>query len=118
MSQLIHSLSYLSTAFKIWRTVKLPILNKEFKVYDLSRSLDSTLREAYCAGIVDVYKPHLVGQKGYYYDVNSLYPTAMCQPKNEYIGLLPVKWQGKLVCPGVTLTDLEGHFNTFPLRPA
>lgn len=138
-------LSAPSTAFKIWRTVQLPILNKEFKVYDLSRSLDSTLREAYCGGIVDVYRPHLVGQKGYYYDVNSLYPTAMCQPmpvgiptlvdlnpntfkstdffgfvkawveapKNEYIGLLPVKWQGKLVCPGGTF---EGFFFSEELK--
>ena len=29
-----------------------------------------------CGGIVDVYRPHLQGE-GYYYDVNSLYPTAM-----------------------------------------
>jgi len=28
---------------------------------------------------LDVYRPHLVGE-GYYYDVNSLYPTAMCRP--------------------------------------
>jgi hypothetical protein len=27
---------------------------------------------------VDVYRPHLQGG-GYYYDVNSLYPTAMLQ---------------------------------------
>jgi hypothetical protein len=30
-------------------------------------------------GIVDVYRPHLQGV-GYYYDVNSLYPTAMQKP--------------------------------------
>src|SRR6266496_3081477 len=73
-------LSAPSTAFKIWRTVQLPKLNKDLlEVYDLSRNLDSQFRSAYLGGIVDVYKPHLIGQ-GYYYDVNSLYPTAMCKP--------------------------------------
>jgi hypothetical protein len=33
-----------STAFRIWKTVKLKILNKDnLKVYDLSQSLDSNL---------------------------------------------------------------------------
>nr|YP_009228201.1 plasmid related DNA polymerase [Rhizophagus fasciculatus]AJK91332.1 plasmid related DNA polymerase [Rhizophagus fasciculatus] len=69
-----------STAFRIWRTKQLPILNKEgLKVYDLSQSLDPQLRGGYYGGIVDVYRPHLKGV-GYYYDVNSLYPTAMCKP--------------------------------------
>jgi hypothetical protein len=55
----------------------LPLLHKDnFKVYDLSRNLDPKFREAYLGGIVDVYRPHLKGQ-GYYYDVNSLYPTAI-----------------------------------------
>lgn len=129
-------LSAPSTAFKIWRTVQLPKLNKEFKVYDLSKNLDSKFREGYLGGIVDVYRPHLIGQTGYYYDVNSLYPTAMCKPmpvglpqlvnltigeflssnffgfieatvkapSTEYIGLLPIKLQGKLICPGGTFS--------------
>ena len=73
-------LSAPSAAFKIWRTIQLPKLNKDLKVYDLSRSLDSTFRKAYCGGIVDVYRPHLINKTGFYYDVNSLYPTAMCKP--------------------------------------
>nr|AGA14231.1 truncated DNA polymerase [Rhizophagus irregularis] len=139
-------LSAPSTAFKIWRTVQLPRLNQEgLKVYDLSKSLDSRLRNAYCGGIVDVYRPHLKGL-GYYYDVNSLYPTAMCKPMpvglpklvkitvsefladlaffgflevtvrapaEEYVGLLPIKWQGKLICPGGTFS---GFFFSEELR--
>jgi hypothetical protein len=72
-------LSAPSAAFKIWRTVKLPKLHSNnLKVYDLSKELDSKFRGTYCGGIVDVYRPHLQGE-GYYYDVNSLYPTAMCK---------------------------------------
>lgn len=80
-----------------------------------------------------MYRPHLTGT-GYYYDVNSLYPTAMCRPMptgepklinltpcdlddlfgflwakvqapgDLYVGLLPIKYQGQLVCPGGTFS--------------
>lgn len=114
-------------------------------MYDLSRNLDSKFREAYLGGIVDVYRPHLEG-KGYYYDINSLYPTAMCKPmpvgqpliikefdpyslnssffgfvdftitsnganpNASYIGLLPIKWKGRLICP-------QGTFRGLPRSP-
>jgi hypothetical protein len=127
-----------STAFRIWRTKQLPILNKDgLKVYDLSQSLDPQLRGGYYGGIVDVYRPHLKGV-GYYYDVNSLYPTAMCKPMpvgrpklitltpeqfikgeffgfleatvqapaSEYIGLLPIKYKGRLICPAGTFSGI------------
>src|SRR6266536_1306222 len=142
-------LSAPSTAFKIWRTTQLPKLNKDLlKLYDLSRTLDPKLRQAYCGGIVDVYRPHLIGN-GYYYDVNSLYPTSMCRPlpvgmpklvtitpnsfeegyffgyveatvkappidtHAGYLGLLPFKYQGRLICPGGTFT---GFFFSEELR--
>jgi hypothetical protein len=133
-------LSAPSTAFKTWRTVQLPLLNKGLlKVYDFSRTLDAKFREAYHGGIVDVYRPHLLGE-GYYYDVNSLYPTAMSKAMpvglptlinltipeflegnffgyveatvmapgpdtpGGYIGLLPYKLNGRLICPGGTFS--------------
>lgn len=129
----INNVSAPSVAFRIWRTVQLPLI--QTSVRDLSNSKwDTYLRQSYNGGIVDVYKFHLKG-KGYYYDVNSLYPTAMCEPMpignptvidpllwghnffgfvdatvraptNEYIGLLSIKWQGRLVCPAGTFRGL------------
>nr|AGJ98088.1 truncated plasmid-related DNA polymerase [Glomus sp. DAOM 240422] len=134
-------LSAPSAAFKIWRTVQLPLLKNEenVSVYDFSNTeVDKLFRTSYCGGIVDVYRPHLLGS-GYYYDVNSLYPTAMSRtmpvglPKvlspsdytdtffgfveatvigpdpltnAGYVGLLPIKHQGKLICPGGTFRGL------------
>jgi hypothetical protein len=131
----LQVLSAPSAAFKIWRTVQLPLLQNEenISVYDFSNTeVDRLFRTSYCGGIVDVYRPHLL-DIGYYYDVNSLYPTAMCRtmpvglPKiispseysntffgfvdatviapdpstyAGYVGLLPIKSQGKLICPG------------------
>ncbi len=127
----ITNLSIPGVAFKAWKQHQLPLLHSDgLGVQDLSKSLDNHFRAAYHGGIVDVYKPHLEGQ-GFYYDVNSLYPTAMCRPmpvgqptlvsltmdqfegreffgylwarvqapETQYIGLLPIKYQGRLVCP-------------------
>ncbi len=131
----LNNLSAPGIAFTTWKTQQLPLLHKEnLKVYDLSRSSDPLFREAYLGGIVDVYKPHLTG-KGYYYDVHSLYPTAMTlpmpvgaptqvilspdqfnqdffgyliatvrAPENEYIGLLSIRHNGRLICPGGIFT--------------
>jgi hypothetical protein len=85
----IAALSALGLAFTTWKTEQLPKLNKdELEVYDLSRSLNSKFRGAYMGGMVDVYRPHLIGQ-GYYYDINSLYPTAiLAQCQWEFLLLL------------------------------
>jgi hypothetical protein len=142
-------LSAPSAAFKIWRTVQLPRLHEEgHRVYDLSKTLDNLFRKAYHGGIVDVYRPHLIGE-GWYYDVNSLYPTAMSMPmpvgmpQNQlisigefqenlffgyieatvkapdpsthagYIGLLPIKHQGRFICP---TGQFRGYFFSEELR--
>jgi hypothetical protein len=138
----ILNLSIPGISFKVWRQHQLPLLEtvEGLKVHDFSKSLDAHFRGAYHGGIVDVYRPHLQ-VRGYYYDVNSLYPTAMCNPMpvgratltpltcqelnflkgiginffgyiwarvmspsyeipGGYIGLLPIKLGGRLVCPG------------------
>ena len=74
----LNSVSAPSAAFRIWRTVQLPCIDNS--IMDFSNSpWDTYLRQSYNGGIVDVYRPHLK-TTGYYYDVNSLYPTAMCCP--------------------------------------
>jgi len=51
-----------SAAFRIWRTQQLPLLHQEgLRVFDISQTLDSELREGYCGGIVDVYTPKRKG---------------------------------------------------------
>lgn len=85
----ITALSAPGLAFTTWKTEQLPKLKKdELEVYDLSRSLHSKFRGVYMGGIVDIYRPHLIGQ-GYYYDINSLYPTAiLAQCQWEFLLLL------------------------------
>lgn len=55
----LGALSIPALAFKTWRTVQLPLLNKDgFKVFDLARTLDSKLRGAYLGGTTLCYKFH------------------------------------------------------------
>lgn len=76
----LDNLSVPGIAFKTWKTHQLPLLKAQgLCVRDFSRDLDPSFRAAYHGGIVDVYRPHLV-EGGYYYDVKSLYPTAMLNP--------------------------------------
>jgi hypothetical protein len=76
----ISNLSIPGVAFKAWKQHQLPHLNTlGLHVHDLSKTLDPFFREGYHGGIVDVYKPYMAGE-GYYYDVNSLYPTPMSLP--------------------------------------
>jgi hypothetical protein len=72
-----RNVSIPGVAFKNWKGNYLPDLQKKegITVCDLSHDYDAFLREGYLGGIVDVYKPYV--KDGYYYDVNSLYPTAM-----------------------------------------
>jgi hypothetical protein len=88
--------------------------------------IEKDIRNSYYGGIVDVYKPYV--KNGYYYDMNSQYPYQMLNydmptgnpiysydndlnnyfgfcyaniitPKNILIPILPIKINGKLICP-------------------
>ncbi|KAJ3215391.1 hypothetical protein HK099_006383, partial [Clydaea vesicula] len=48
--------------------IQIPIVKRSFNV---------DIKQAYYGGHVDVYKPFSSTGKAYYYDINSLYPTAM-----------------------------------------
>ena len=62
-----------SLAFKIFR---LKYLTKDIPI--LSGLHDSFIRKSYYGGATDIYKCY--AENVHYYDVNSLYPLAMCRP--------------------------------------
>nr|YP_010462017.1 DNA polymerase [Hericium erinaceus]UUF93971.1 DNA polymerase [Hericium erinaceus] len=64
-------LSTSTLSMKIFRT---KFLSKNIPILDLKQ--DKLIRESYFGGATDYYK--LYGEGLYYYDVNSLYPYAMC----------------------------------------
>jgi hypothetical protein len=66
----IYSTATLS--LKIYRT---KFLDKN--IFILPQHTDLFIRQGYFGGGTDVYKAYAVGEKVYYYDVNSLYPAAM-----------------------------------------
>nr|YP_010759074.1 DNA polymerase [Hericium alpestre]WEX31988.1 DNA polymerase [Hericium alpestre] len=68
---IISILSTSTLSMKIFRT---KFLDEEIPTLSLEE--DRIIREAYFGGATDYYK--LYGEKLYYYDVNSLYPYAMC----------------------------------------
>jgi hypothetical protein len=128
----MKNLTIPSIAFKTWRTIQLD--SKKTTIVDFSQSFDEFFRESYLGAIVDVYKPLV--HNAFYYDVNSLYPTAMTKsmptgnpifgnvtidefmstdwygyvkatvqaPKDLFIGLLPIRMDGKLISPIGTFT--------------
>ena len=53
--------------------------------------MENKLREAYCGGRTEVFKPRLEGH-GYYYDINSMYPAAML---NEFPVGMPKYFKGE-----------------------
>lgn len=75
------SLTLPALAMRIYKSNFMP----KDSIYQILGTVEKAIRESYTGGAVDVYKPHnQVGElfsrtlkKLYYYDVNSLYPTAM-----------------------------------------
>lgn len=62
-------------------TLSLKIFRQNFLKTDipiLKGSEDNFIRRGYFGGHTDYYKGYITN--GYYYDINSLYPKAMCQP--------------------------------------
>jgi hypothetical protein len=88
----IWSTSTLS--FKIFRQkfldINIPILNK---------TLDSLIRLAYIGGSTDYYLKY--GENLKHYDVNSLYPKAMCNP-------MPIEFLNEVDGTNVNLQDVFG----------
>jgi len=66
-------LSTSSLSLKIFRQI---FLDTDIPV--LKGTEDSFIRRGYFGGHTDYYKSYIT--KGKYYDINSLYPKAMCQP--------------------------------------
>ena len=67
-------------------TLSLKIFRQKFLDVDipiLKGETDQFIRRGYFGGHTDYYKAYITN--GYYYDVNSLYPKAMCQPMPRYI---------------------------------
>ena len=68
--------SILSTSTLSLKIFRAHFLDKEIPI--LKGSVDEFIRKSYLGGGTDYYKAY--GKNLYYYDVNSLYPFAMCKP--------------------------------------
>jgi len=62
-------------SMKLFKTHFMP----ENSVYQINGLIEYNIRQSYTGGAVDVYIPHNKYNKLHYYDMNSLYPTAMAQ---------------------------------------
>jgi hypothetical protein len=64
-------------SMKLFKTHFMP----ENLIFQINGLIESNIRQSYTGGAVDVYIPHNkeVNKPLYYYDMNSLYPTAMAQ---------------------------------------
>lgn len=72
----LKTLTLSALAFKIFRTKYLPLKYKQnLFIFKSEGVKDQFIRQSYKGGIVNVYKPFL--DKGYFYDINSLYPYIM-----------------------------------------
>jgi len=69
-----------SLSMKIFKTDH-PHQFNLMKETSLLKEHEDFVRQAYCGGRVEIFKPRLTGG-GYHYDINSLYPAVM--EKNEY----------------------------------
>ena len=82
-AQNVYNLQYKVDITKVFSTSTLSLLifRQSFLktgIPILKRKIDNFVRQSYFGGATDYYKLH--GENLHYYDVNSLYPFAMCKP--------------------------------------
>ena len=113
-AQLIYLNKYTVDLSRVWSTSTLSLkifrqhfLNKEIPI--LSYDLDREIRPGYFGGSTDYF--HKYGENLYYYDVNTLYPKAMCnQMPCEYIETVDD-------CTNIKLEDIFGYCKAKIITP-
>ena len=103
-AQLIYIKEHDVDIASVWSTstLSLKIFRQEFLKTDipiLTNKLDEIIRLSYIGGSTDYYIKYGEGLK--HYDVNSLYPKAMCNP-------MPLEFLGETIGSTVKLEDIFG----------
>ena len=91
-------------------SLSLKIFRLNFLKHDipiLSQNIDNYIRNSYFGGAVDIYKCY--AENVYYYDVNSLYPWAMCQP-------MPLELIETILSPNLDKFNLDNFFGFIELE--
>jgi len=112
-AQLIYIKEHEVDIASVWSTstLSLKIFRQEFLKTDipiLTNKLDEIIRLSYIGGSTDYYIKYGEGLK--HYDVNSLYPKAMCNP-------MPLKFLGETIGSTVKLEDIFGFAEVRIITP-
>lgn len=103
----LKTLTLSALAFKIFRTQYLPLKYKNnLFIFKSEGFKDQFIRQSYKGGLVNVYRPFL--EKGYFYDVNSLYPYIM---KTCEMPLGPGIHGNALLEPNFDITNFFGFIS-------
>jgi hypothetical protein len=99
-----------SLAFQIWLKNYYKFDSKE-PIFGLYRTEYEEVKKSYFGGLTQVYRRHLV--KGYYYDINSSYPSVMCGKTPISLHKIVERMELKGFTPEKTLDD---HFYLYKLE--